>query len=212
VNDDVLAEIVREAEANADVVAAVLAGSRSQGHARPDSDYDVHYVTLSGQKPPVPDAVEAAVVALDELRAVQASWWTDAMVQGQVLVDKTGGELDTLLERLGAADDVSQPYDAYINALVRGKAAARRGDELGARLHAADSIRHLVTALAALDGRRPWFHDRLRGRLGEWEPRLVAILREPDVDAQLALFADVRALMESRGVRTHDEWKPEQLL
>jgi hypothetical protein len=209
--DDVLAAIVREAEATADVVAAVLAGSRSQGHERPDSDYDVHYVTLSGQKPDVREEVEAAAISFDELRVAEPGWWSDGMVQGRVLVDKTGGELAAVLERLAAASDVAGPYDAYLNALVRGKAAARRGDELGARLHAADSVRHLVAALAALEGKRPWFHDRLRGRLGEWEPRLLAILREPGVDEQLALFAEVRSLMESRGVRTHEAWKPEQL-
>jgi hypothetical protein len=209
--DDVLAEIVREAEANPDVAAVVLGGSRSQGHERPDSDYDIYYVTLSGTGPSAPDHVEAPTISLDELRVVEPYWWTDGIVQGRVLVDKTQGELDAILARLRAADDVSQPYDAYLNAFVRGKAAARRGDELGARLHAADSVRYLVQALAALDGERPWFHDRLTGRLGRWERRLLAILRDPRVDAQLALFAEVCALMESRGVRTHDEWKPEQL-
>ena len=80
-----------------------------------------------------------------------------------------------------------------------------------ARLHAADSARFLVEALAALEGRRPRFHDRLSGTLGDWEPRLLALLRSPGVGAQLALYADVRTLMESRGVRTHETWKPEQL-
>jgi predicted nucleotidyltransferase len=209
--DEVLAELVRDAEADPDTVAVVLCGSRSVGHERPDSDYDVHYVRLVAAKPPHPANVEAAVITLDELRRIERYWWTDALVMGQLLLDKTGGELTEILTRLGAADDVSQPYDAYLNALVRGKAAARRGDELGARLHAADSAKYLAEALAALDGRRPRFHDRLAGTLGDWEPRLLAILREPDVDAQLALFGDVRALMESHGVRTHDEWQDAQL-
>ena len=132
-------------------------------------------------------------------------------MQGRVLVDKTGGDLERILERLARAWDVPQPFDAYLNAFVRGKAAARRGDELGARLHAADSVRYLSEALAALDGKRPRFHDRLAGTLGDWEPRVLALLRSPDVDAQLALYEDVRALMESHGVFTHREWKPEQL-
>ena len=209
--DDVLAEIVREAEADPHTVALVLCGSRSQGHARPDSDYDLHVVrTVSGTPPPRPN-VEWAAITIDELREMEPYWWTDALVQGLVLVDKTGGELTVILERLGAANDVEGPYDAYLNALVRGKAAARRGDELGARLHAADAVRNLAAALAALDGKRPRFHDRLAGTLGDWEPRLVTILRDPDVDAQLALFEDVRAFMEARGVFTHREWKLDQL-
>jgi hypothetical protein len=209
--DELLAELVREAEDDPDTVAVVLCGSRSVGHERPDSDYDVHYVRLVAGTPPRRTNVEAAVITLDELRTIEPYWWTDALVMGQVLLDKTGGELTEILTRLGSGGDVSQPYDAYLNALVRGKAAARRGDELGARLHAADSVKYLAEALAALDGRRPRFHDRLAGTLGEWEPRLLAILREPDVDAQLSLFEDVRALMKSRGIGTHDEWDEAQL-
>jgi predicted nucleotidyltransferase len=42
--DDALAAIVRDAEADPNVVAAVLQGSRSVGQERSDSDYDVFYV------------------------------------------------------------------------------------------------------------------------------------------------------------------------
>jgi hypothetical protein len=72
-------------------------------------------------------------------------------------------------------------------------------------------VRYLAETLAALDGRRPRFHDRLAGTLGDWEPRLLAILREPSVEAQLALYDDVRKLLESHGVRAHDEWHEDQL-
>jgi hypothetical protein len=209
--DDVLSRVVREAEDDPRTLAVVLHGSRAVGHERPDSDYDVYYVRTVDERPSVPGQVEPAVITIAELRTVEPYWFTDGMVQGRVLVDKTGGELAEILSRLGAAREVEEPYDAYLNAFVRGKAAARRGDELGARLHAADSVRCLVTALAALDGRRPPFHDRLAGTLDEWEDRLVAILRDPDVDAQLELFADVRSLMESHGIRAHDEWKDDQL-
>jgi hypothetical protein len=209
--DDVLGSVVREAEADPQTVAVVLHGSRAVGHERPDSDYDVCFVRTVDARPDVPAKVEPAVITLEELRTLAPYWFTDGIVQGRVLLDKTDGELSAILGRLGTATDVEQPYDAYLNALVRGKAAARRGDELGARLHAADSVRALVAALWALDGRRPPFHDRLAGALAEWEPRLLAILRQPDVDAQLALFADVRSLMESHGIRTHDEWSAEQL-
>ena len=209
--DAVLAKLVRDAADDPETLALVLHGSRGAGHERPDSDYDVCFVRTVGTGPAVAAEVEPAVITIDELRVAEPDWFTDGIVQGRVLLDKTDGELDRILARLGAAEDVERPYDAYLNALVRGKSAARRGDELGARLRAADSVRHLAEALAALDGRRPAFHDRLTGTLGAWEPRLLAILRNPDVDAQLALATDVRALMESHGIRTHDEWKEEQL-
>jgi hypothetical protein len=210
--DALLANIVREADADPNVVGLVLHGSRSVGHDRPGSDYDLFFVLKAAVKPVAREHVESAWVTFDELRAAEPTWWTDGMVQGQLLLDKSGGELERVLARLGEATDVETPYDGYLNSFVRGKAAARRGDELGARLHAADSVRYLAEALAALDGRRPRFHDRLAGHLGEWEPRLLAILRDPDVDVQRALQRDVQRLMESRGVRTHETWKPDQLL
>lgn len=209
--DEILSAVVHDAETDPNTVALVLGGSRSVGHERADSDYDLYFVRLVDAKPPHTPEVEAAIITLEELRTIEPYWFTDGMVQGRVLLDKTDGELELILARLAGATDVARPYDAYLNALVRGKAAARRGDELGARLHAADSVRHLAEALAALEGKRPLFYDRLAGTLGDWEPRLLAILREPDVDAQLALFADVRELMESHGVRTHEDWQPHQL-
>jgi hypothetical protein len=126
-------------------------------------------------------------------------------------MDRTGGALESELARLAQADDVATPYMAYLNAFVRGKAAARRGDELGARLHAADAVRYLVETLAALDGRRPSFHDRLSGTLGAWEPTIIELLRDPTPDRQLELFSSVRELLASRGFTGHDEWNNEQL-
>jgi len=131
--DDALAALVRDGEADPDTLAMVLAGSRGAGHERPDSDYDIHYIRRTDTRPVVPDYVEAATTTLEELREVEPYWWTDAMVQGRVVLDKTGGELEAILARLGTANDVDRPYDGYLNAFVRGKAAAFRGDELGAR-------------------------------------------------------------------------------
>jgi hypothetical protein len=209
--DETLAAIVRSAEADLNIVAVLLHGSRAVGHERPDSDYDVWFVTAEERAVEEIPKVDAASVTLDQFRDAQPTWWTDGLVQGRVLVDRTGGELESILARLATAEDVERPYDAYLNAFVRGKAALRRGDELGARLHAADSIRYLVEALAALDGKRPPFHDRLTATLGEWESRFVELLREPTVDRQLALFAAVREHMESRGATSHKLWKDEQL-
>jgi hypothetical protein len=208
--DETLAAIVRGAEGDSNIVAVFLHGSRTVGHERPNSDYDVWVVAEDQALDTIP-GVDAATITLDGLRNAEPSWWTDGLIEGRVLFDRTSGELESILTRLAAAHDIEQPYDAYLNAFVRGKAAARRGDELGARLHAADAVRHLVSALAALDGLRPRYHDRLAGTLGEWEPRVVELLRDPTVDRQLALFALVRELMESRGVTTHTSWNDEQL-
>ena len=209
--DETHAAIVRGAQADDNVLAAFLHGSRAVGHERPDSDYDVWYILAEDRTVASIAGVDPATATFQALRDAEPTWWTDGLVQGRVLFDRTNGELAAVLQRLEAADNVERPYDAYLNAFVRGKAAARRGDELGARLHAADSVRHIVEAFAALDGVRPRFHDRLTGTLGEWEPRLLDLLREPTVDRHLAVFAGVRQLMESRGAVAHTAWKDEQL-
>jgi hypothetical protein len=209
--DETLAAVVRGAERDSNVVAVFLHGSRAVGHERPDSDYDVWYVLAEDHPVHEVPNVEAASVTLERLRNATPSWWTDSLVQGRLLYDRTGGELGSILARLAAESDVERSYDAYLNAFVRGKAAARRGDELGARLHAGDSARYLVEALAALAGTRPRFHDRLAGTLGEWEARLLDLLREPTVDRQQALFAAVREHMESHGAKAHTLWKDDQL-
>jgi hypothetical protein len=208
VDDPVLARLVADAEADVQTLALVLAGSRAHGHERDDSDYDVYLVRTVAEKPPVPERVEATVTTLEELRALEPCWWTDGLVAGRVLVDKTDGALVQELERLGGVpeDAAHAAYDAYLNAFVRGLGAARRGDEVGARLHAGDSVRFLVQALYALEGRRAPFHDRLDGLPDEWRYPLLEVLRSADPAAQRALQEKVEALMTDRGVLAHEEW------
>ena len=200
-------ELVRAAEEDPDTLAGILHGSRAAGHEHGGSDWDVVYVRTRAEKPPLPPGVDAAVTTLDELNTLEPYWFTDGIVQGCVLLDKTG-ELPAILERLSRAapDAAYEAYDAYLNAFVRGMSAARRSDELAMRLHAADSARYLVQALFAVEGARPPFHDRLTGKLPEWEEDLLAVLRDPDPARQRALYARVEALMEAHGLFTHREW------
>lgn len=37
------------------------------------------------------------------------------------------------------------------------------------------------------------------------------VLCDPDVESQLSLYGEVKELMESHDVRTHDGWKSDQL-
>lgn len=114
--DETLAAVVRSADADPNIVAAFLHGSRAVGHERPDSDYDVWFVTAEERALEEIQNVEAASVTIDQLRETAPTWWTDGLVQGRVLFDRTGGELESILARLAAAEDVERPYDAYLNA------------------------------------------------------------------------------------------------
>lgn len=206
--DEVLARVVADAKADPRTLAVVLAGSRARGHEHAASDYDVYLVRTVPEKPPVPDNVEAACTTLDELRSLEPYWWTDGLVAGRVLHDETGGALERELARLRAVPEraAHDAYDGYLNAFVRGLGAARRGDELAQRLHAADSVRFLVRALHALEGHRAPFHDHLDDLPDEWRYPLLELLRNADPDAQRALQAKVEALMTERGVLAHEDW------
>jgi hypothetical protein len=108
-----------------------------------------------------------------------------------------------------ARHDAAGWYDAYLNGYYRSVKAARRGDELGSRLQAADSIAFLVKALFALRGRLGPHHDRLVRQLapveelawspGELGPRLLELLRTADPTLQHALERQVADLMRRHG-------------
>jgi hypothetical protein len=80
--DELLAELVREAETDPDTLAVILGGSRSVGHERPKSDYDVYYVRSLPGRPPARDRVEAPTITSAELRERDPDWWTDGIVEG----------------------------------------------------------------------------------------------------------------------------------
>lgn len=125
-----------------------------------------------------------------------------------MLIDKTGG-LPALLARISAeaAGDPAEHYDGYLNSFVRSTRAWERGDELGARIHACESLAWLAKALFALAGRVAPYHDRLSVHLDdEWKPAFLEIARTADVAAQRALQQRVEALMEARGITKHRDW------
>jgi hypothetical protein len=95
--------------------------------------------------------------------------------------------------------------------------ADHRSDELGARLHAAESATYLLKALFALECLVAPYLDRVgtatlaplasQGwREGELEEALLRLVRTADPRLQQELERRVEALMESRGVCAHDEW------
>jgi hypothetical protein len=111
---------------------------------------------------------------------------------------------------------VYEDYDTYLNGFVRSARAWEKGDELGGRLHAAESLVYLVRALFGLERRWAPYHDRLRPELGAlnsqgWEPgylerSLLEIARTGDPRSQVELHDRVEPLMEERGILAHHFW------
>jgi hypothetical protein len=100
-------------------------------------------------------------------------------------------------------------FDAYLNAFYRSLKAWRRGNELGARLQAAESAMHVVRVLFALERCWPPYHDRLATQLERlssqgWEPgyleaTLLQLVRTGDPNLQQELEGRVEALVRGRG-------------
>lgn len=155
-----LEQIEAEVAADPESVGLILHGSRAAGVERPESDYDViRVLTEAGYEARAAAddfrklfeaegslSVDVAYTSIGRLRALvdAPDWRVGMLVTGRVLVDRAG-ELDALVaeivRRAGehALGQLGEHYDDYLNCFVRSLKAWRRGDELGARMQAAES-------------------------------------------------------------------------
>jgi hypothetical protein len=173
VQDVTFEELVERARADDRVAGLFLGGSRGKGaNVRPDSDYDVRLVLIREDADayreydtPRGVPVEVAVLTLDDLRSVK-EWDRYTLTHTRAVLDKTG-EVQQLIDEQGrlspaeAAERAPLALDAYMNSLHR--SLKRPG--LAARIHAAESIGHLLTCLFALESRIRPFHDYLAWEL-----------------------------------------------
>jgi hypothetical protein len=215
-------ELMREVEADPSTLGLVLHGSRASGEGRADSDFDlVRVVTeeeyerrVVHEKRGNTDVILQTPTRLRRL-ADERGWWTASFLSAVVLVDKTG-EIEGLVRAIvesaneAAYAEVAQAYDGYLNSWVRSLKALRRGDELGGRLHAAQSAVYLLQALFGLEHRWLPYLDRLEPALPEIEraqgwgdgflrTAVLLLLDSGALAFQLELEASVEALMDARG-------------
>ena len=234
-------ELLERCEADPRILGVFLGGSRGKdANVRPDSDYDVRVVVagadaelLAALDLPRGGEVDVAVSTLDEFRphALAGSgteWDRYTFVRGRVLVDKLDGEIQRLVDAKArlqpdeARDRAHSALDGYLNSLYRSLKSARLALDLAARLHASESVAHLLTTLFALEGRVRPFHDALAWEL-EVEPlRLwqaaellgridAALSGEPE--PQQALFRAVEPQVRAEGLaQVVDAWEPDVAL
>lgn len=229
---DALAELISEITADPSSLGLLLHGSRAVGGERADSDYDLIRVvtdqTYDGRKaadsllerrPPV-DRAKADVLYQSPRRlrwlAENPGWWTATYASARVIIDKTG-EIEHLVHAIveraneAAFEQVAQAYDSYLNSFVRSIKSWRRADELGGRLHAAQSALYLMQTLFGVE--RQWmpYYDSVGSRLPAieqaqgWEAgflrkAILRLLAIGDPRFQQQLEDRVEGLMRSRGV------------
>jgi hypothetical protein len=146
--------------------------------------------------------------------------WTATYTSARVVLDKTGQVADlvrAIVDTAGqrAYDAVPESYDSYLNSFVRSMKSWRRGDELGGRLHAAESALYLVKTLFGLERRWPPYHDMVFAELAEIEPAqrwgggelgpaLLRLVCTGDPTLQQELERRVESLLRER--RFEHEW------
>ena len=216
-------ELLREVDADPATLGLVLHGSRVGGSGRAESDYDLIRVVTDAEYERRPEKhtkdgpVDVLLQTPERLRrlAENPGWWTASFLSARVIVDKTGeieGLVRAIVDRANEAAyaGVPEAYDGYLNSWVRSLKAWRRGDELGGRLHAAQSTGFLVQALFGLEHRWPPYLDALEGELpaieaaqgwkdGFLRAALLRLAGDGDPAFQQELEAHVERLMAARG-------------
>ena len=116
-----------------------------------------------------------------------------------------------------AREVAASSYDAYLNGMYRSLKSWRRGNELGGRLEAAQTVDALLHTLFALEGHWRPYSSRLYlyfDRLSEqgWQPDelraiLLDLISTGDPRRQQDLARRVERLMRERGYgHVYDSW------
>jgi hypothetical protein len=235
-DDPVLARYVAAVEADADTLGVLLHGSRAGGRARDGSDYDLIRIVTQGaydlrrenaallERTSLDDGTTGDVLFQTpsgiEAYVTQLGWYTATYLGALVVFDRNG-DVGSMLARMRseanrvARENVPTAYDGYLNSFVRSMKSARRGDELGRRLHAAESALALIRMLFGLESTWPPYHDELAEALpaieqaqgwpaGYLSMALGRLTGDGAASFQQELEDRVERLMSSRGIE--HEW------
>lgn len=221
------AELRALARRDPNVVGLFLGGSRGKGLPTEHSDYDVYLIVdkkVGEYRRRFPlrhgDDPEVIVLSLAEFRrhaaiGSESEWNRYTFAHLIAELDKTG-EIQQLLDEKGtlprdaARGIAAEALDAYINQYYRSAKNTRDGDELAARLDAAESVPYFLLTLFALHERVRPYNKFLRWELeqhplpgDEWSAgRLLPQLEDVtagDLSAQRRLFRNVERLARERG-------------
>src|ERR687897_1746548 len=165
--DEGFEALLRQAQADPDVLGVVLTGSHAQGLATPGSDYDVRVILRdeagAGAQTRYPAEgfpnVDLRVMPLREFLAY-AGWETPfawdrySFAHARVLEDRTGVISASVAEkgRIPAEHQssfVRAALDAFINSVYRALKCARKENMLCTRLEASEAVQHALAVIFA---------------------------------------------------------------
>jgi predicted nucleotidyltransferase len=239
-DDPVIDAIRAEGAADPDVIGILVTGSRALGVVTAESDYDVIFIVSDEtearyereqREPRRGDTIDPPIDTADmqwhECPRTLRSYNTFGADVCRVIYDRTG-ELSALAEELGrmpeeqAREKAATSYEVYLNSMFRSLKCWRRGDELGGRLNAAQSVDSLLDTLFALERQwrpfasRVYLHiEKLTGQgwqAGELRRILLDLLTTGDPRRQQEIARRVIALMAERGYgHVYDGWPRERI-
>jgi len=143
-----------------------------------------------------------------------ATWTLPTWADARILYDRDGATTRAVeaLRRMPedeASVQVAEWYDTYLNALYRSLKSWRRGNSLGGRLEAVESIDALLRTLYALERRWRPYSSRLGVHLheltgqgwdaGELRALLLSLAATGDPGLQQQVARHVVALLHDRG-------------
>ena len=224
---------------NPDIIGFILTGSRGKGFQNEHSDYDAIVITKDESIEAIrakyneqkKDGMDLTVRSLSEFKA-SASWESpDAWnrydhAHMQLLVDKTDGEIEALIEEKGKIPDdklnlfIEQSIDAYMNGVYRSVKCIRNHNPLGAHLEASNSILDLLTLIFALEGRhRPFLGyvqkeldkyplKKLPWSASDFVEKIKKVLESADLETQQELLKGLEKISRDMGYgHIFDAWE-----
>lgn len=175
--------LVKEAEADPNILGLILQGSRGKGFETDDSDYDVQIVVKDGTEEMYKkkyqknvENADAWTHSLSQLKTCNAwngpeHWDRYDYLHVKILVDKTDGLIQKLCGEKGHIPPeekdayVRGRLDAYLDSFFRSVKAYKKGNKSGSLLRAAGSVPFLLDVVFGLNGRHTPFLDYLEQEL-----------------------------------------------
>lgn len=221
--------ILTRLQQRTDLIGVLLYGSYSLGMNTETSDIDLMGILLGDTVPErelwVQDGLEVELNFLTAERWLSLAqvdhWLNFGLAHGKVLLDPHG----IVAEGLKRLQTLPESYrghsvellDTYLNTTYRSLKAWRRGDELGARLHAGMGVMALIDALFRLAGKWAPYWDRLDGQWGcldslgldtvPMQQEISTVVFDASVSAQKILYRRVSGWMRVHGhAEIFDAW------